>query len=172
MAIGWEPPEDGGARTRDGSDRVGRRLLLFASWLSFAPGIYSVIAPFALLLPSHAFDPDWPPHARFHVTWGAGKLLAIGINQLILSHFGLRRGLRWSWFALASNLTFGGLVVIPASRFHHGSLAPAHSPDRSTKLGALTLLLGFLGLAISAGPLFGRHSRPDGGSPRPGPLRR
>ncbi len=158
--------------TSAGSSRDAERRLRLASWLCMAPGLFSVIAPFALLLPSHSFDPDWPDHARFHVTWGAGKLLAVGLNLFLLSTFGLRRGLRWSWFALASNLTFGGLVVIPASRFHHGPLAPAHSHDRSTKLGALTLLLGLLGLAISAGPLFGRHSRPDGGSPRPGPLRR
>jgi hypothetical protein len=161
MAIERNPREAGRASIGFPSDRAGRQLLSIGAWLSCAPGIYAIVAPFALLLPSHAFDPNWPPHARFHVTWGAGKLLAIGINQFILSRFGLRRGLSWSWFALAVNLIFGGLVVIPASRFHHGPLAPARRHDRSTQLGALTLLLGLLGLAISAGPLLKRHDREE-----------
>jgi hypothetical protein len=67
-----------------------------ASWLFTIAGVYMCVAPFALLLRSHAFDKSWPAHARFHVTWAAGKLLALGIGEILLARFPLLAGERWS----------------------------------------------------------------------------
>lgn len=132
--------------------------LALASWLLALPGVYAAIAPFNSLIPDHAFDQSWSPHARFHVTWAAGKLFALGINQIILALIPLRDRQQWSWFALASNLIFGGLIVPVAVRVQIGPLRPLHTHDRATRLQFLGWLSSILGLALAFGPVF-RESR-------------
>ncbi len=125
------------------------RRLSAGSWLCIPFALYAILAPFLLLLPSHAFDKSWPDHARFHLLWASGKLFAIGTNQYLLVRYGLRSGKPWVWYALASNLIFGGMTIVPASRIAHGPIPPFQSHDRSTKLAVFVFLSGIVGLALS-----------------------
>ena len=101
------------------------RRLRWASWVFLAVTVYGVIAPFADLIPKHAMDGSWPAHARFHVTWAAGKLLALALLTALIAWFPFRRGERWSWFALLiiAVLGIGGLVAASA---WHMSGPPLH----------------------------------------------
>ena len=134
---------------------MNQNRLRIAALMSMPAALLALVAPLTELLPSHAFDKSWPVHARYHLTWAAGKLFALGVNQLLLIIFPFRAGQRWSWFALASNLLFGGLIIIPASRIQHGSIPPFEKHDRITKFSVLCVLLAILGLVISYGPIVG-----------------
>jgi len=127
---------------------------VIAQWLSVPPALCALLLPFTHLIPSHAFDKSWPDHARYHLTWAAAKLFALGINQLFLIAFPLRGKEQWCWFAMASNLIFGGLSILVASHIQHGPIPPFQHHDRSTKFVAICMLSGILGLALSFGPLF------------------
>lgn len=144
---------------------MSNRRLRVASWLCIPSAIYAMVAPFALLLPSHAFDKTWPPHARFHLFWASGKMFALGITQFFLARSGLPSGKRWTWYALASNLLFGGLSIIPASRIAHGPIAPFRSHDRTTKLAIVALLSTVLGLLIAIPAIFRHSESQDGDTP-------
>ena len=134
---------------------IDKRLTV-ASWLCLPSAVYALVAPFALLLPSHAFDKTWPPHARFHLFWASGKLFALGTTQFFLARFGLPSGERWTWYALVSGLLFGGLSIIPASRIAHGPIAPMHSHDRSTNLAAFAMISAVVGLTLAFPAIFRR----------------
>lgn len=137
---------------------MSHRRLLVASWLCIPMAVYGMVAPFALLLPSHVFDKTWPPHARFHVVWASGKLFSLGTGQLLMALFGLPTGKPWAWYAMLSNLLFGALSVIPASRMFHGPIAPFGSHDRSTKLALVAVLSTVLGLALAMPSVFRQRS--------------
>jgi len=128
--------------------------MTLAVWLSFPLAICGLVVPWAMILPSHAFDKSWPAHARFHATWGAAKLFALGVTQLMIIIFPFSRGERWSWFALATIVLFGGVSIYPASRLQHGPVVPFSHHDRSTRLIVLCLLAGMLGLGLSVYPMF------------------
>ena len=137
-----------------------------AAWLCGLPGLYGVIAPFAMLMPNHGFDKSWPSHARFHITWASGKLFALGINQMLLAWIPLRRRQGWSWFALASNYVFGGLAVPFASRLQLGPLHPLRTHDGPTKLAVAGMIASLCGLALAFTPVFGPDSTPAEKQPR------
>ena len=109
-----------GPRPRRSIDMRQRRsdvLLTLAACLLTPVGVCALVTPVTHLLPSHSRDRTWPAHARFHLTWAAGKLFALGCSILALAWVPLRRGERWAWWATFANLAFGGAAVIPASRF-------------------------------------------------------
>jgi hypothetical protein len=135
-----------------GNKFVANRVMV-ASWLFTMAGVYMCVAPFTLLLPSHAFDRRWPAHARFHLTWAAGKLLALGIGEILLARYPLRAGEKWSWFGLASNTLFCGGSMILASRVQHGPIAPLWRHDRSTLLGTACLVGTIVGLLLTWWPV-------------------
>jgi len=76
-------------------------------------------AQFTILLPSHAFDKSWPVHARFYLTWAAGKLLGLGIGELLLVHFPLRAG------DLAPRLQGKRIIGLGRDKLTDGPRAPA-----------------------------------------------
>ncbi|QIQ85657.1 DUF6640 family protein [Erythrobacter sp.] len=56
------------------------RLLLTATALGFG------LAPFVTdLSMSHAFNPDWPAHARFHTVWLVLVLAALALVMLVMT---------------------------------------------------------------------------------------
>jgi hypothetical protein len=124
-------------------------------------GLISIWSAFFQLLPDHASDKSWPHHARFHVSWAAGKLCALGINQIILALIPFRTGHKWSWFALASNFVFGGLAIVPSSLIHMGPLGPFRLHDNSTKMVLFSWMATIVGLAIGGRELF----QPQGVNP-------
>jgi len=154
------PVDNGKLHQLQEENTMTSKRLTLAAWLSVPAALYAIVAPFAQLLPSHAFDKSWPAHARFHLTWAAGKLLAIGISSLLLIVFPLRAGQRWGWFALASNLLFGGMSILPASRLQHGPIPPLDKHDHSTQVVALCMLSGILGLALAFRPCFSQKNIP------------
>jgi len=107
-----------------------------------------------MLIPEHAFDKSWTSHQRYHITWAAGKLLALGINQVLLARIPLRRGETWSWFGLTANFLFGGLSILVASRLQVGPLRPFRTHDRPTQIAFLAMISTALGHAIAYEPLF------------------
>ena len=137
----------------DQEQRIPAQLHL-ASWLCALPGAYAIIAPFTLLIPEHAFDKSWTPHQRYHITWAAGKLLALGINQVLLAIIPLRRRQRWCWFALTANFLLGGLSILVASRLQVGPIPPLRTHDRATRLAFASMISTAIGLALAFAPLF------------------
>ena len=128
--------------------------LAVGTWLCIPMSLYAMVAPFAFLLPSHAFEKTWPDHARFHLMWAAGKLFALGTGQLLLALFGLRSGQRWVWCAMLSNIVFGGLSMLVASRIAHGPVVSFKAHDRSTKFAVITFVAAFIGLALAFPTVF------------------
>ena len=149
-----------GATLRQEVVMTDRRLVV-ASWLCIPMAVYAMVAPFAILLPSHAFDKTWPPHAKFHLFWASGKLLALGTGQLFLALFGLPSGKRWTWYAMVSNILFGGLSMIPASYIAHGPIPPFQLHDRSTKLVVITFLSAAIGLMFAMPSVFRSSTHRD-----------
>ena len=128
-------------------------LLTLAACLLTPVGVCALVTPVTHLLPSHARDRTWPAHARFHLTWAAGKLFALGCSILALAWVPLRRGERWAWWATFANLAFGGAAVIPASRFQHGPIASWKDHDRSTRFMGIALASALSGLILAGATL-------------------
>ncbi|HLY25733.1 MAG TPA: hypothetical protein VKQ72_05295, partial [Aggregatilineales bacterium] len=89
------------------------------------------------------------------------KLFALGTGQLLLALFGLPSGKRWTWYAMVSNVLFGGFSMIPASRLAHGPISPFRSHDRSTKLGVITSLSAVIGLILAIPSVFRSSTPPE-----------
>jgi hypothetical protein len=132
---------------------VDAYLMTLSVWLMIPLALCGLLVPFLLIIPNHAFDRSWPMHARFHVIWGASKLLALGITQSLLIVFPYSRGEPWSWFALASNTLLGGMSIGVASRIAQGPVPPWSEHDRSTHLMIICLLLSALGLILGVDPV-------------------
>ena len=76
--------------------------------------------------PSHAFNPDWPGHARVHLVWLLGFMFFSGLANLYLIWFRRPRDVRDLWLSIAwqaCNLggfwiayllasSYGGLIVV------------------------------------------------------------
>jgi hypothetical protein len=129
-------------------------VMALSKWLLMPLALCGLLVPPLLIIPNHAFDTSWPMHARFHVIWGAAKLFALGITQSLLILFPYSRGEPWSWFALASNLVFGGMSIGLASRVAQGPVPPWRDHDRSTHLMIICLVLSALGLTLGVEPVF------------------
>jgi len=61
----------------------------------------------------HLFGDGWPDHANFHMLMGLGGLLAAYGLVLALAWGPLRRGERWSWYAVAYTvlMVHGGQLI-------------------------------------------------------------
>lgn len=59
------------------SVKIARISLLIAA-------VILAIAPlFPDLSPSHVFNEDWPPHARFHMVWLLGLMTSLGLVTMV-----------------------------------------------------------------------------------------
>jgi hypothetical protein len=61
----------------------------------------------------HFLKSPWPPHVMFHLFMGLGGLLACYGLIMFLAWGPLRRGDRWSWFAIAyaAAVVHGGQLI-------------------------------------------------------------
>lgn len=80
--------------------------------------LFTILPIFAAVVESracigHLFRDDWSDHAMFHMFMGLGGLLAAYGLILFLAWGPLRRGERWSWFAIAyaATIVHGGQLV-------------------------------------------------------------
>jgi len=81
------------------------RLLITAAALGFG------LAPFLFdLSVSHAFNPDWPPHARFHTAWLVGVLAAVAAITLVMTWRGRPAEARGN---LSVALALGWAAIVP-----------------------------------------------------------
>ena len=80
--------------------------------LLFTAVIYGVVPPIVDWSPTHAFHPDWPPHARFHMVWllGTNSTLALIVVFLVLKPAG-DRILQLRIASLLGVAAFAGFVV-------------------------------------------------------------
>lgn len=122
---------------------VRNRRLVVASWIFLAASVYGVIAPFADLIPKHALDAGWPAHARFHVTWAAGKLLALALLTALIAWYPFRRGEPWSWFALAIVTVFGLGSLVAGSLWHMSGPPPHLYAIAALSVAAMLAALGY-----------------------------
>lgn len=124
--------------------------------ISIATAIYGFIPPFVDLGKTHATNPLWVSHARFHVVW-----------QVIITFFLAIMGLYLLWFSgtvqsFSVNLAFlfglivlgGFLLNVPARHYYKGTLSdPNGVPPIFGKvdanlfgftLGFVLLILGYI----------------------------
>mgnify|MGYP000550627168 CR=1 FL=1 len=101
--------------------------------------------PLPEMLSGHSFLEDWPSHAKFHVIWGSGTLLALSLIVMIVSWFGLRKGEKSAWFVTLIFTVGAQWTVIPARSLYHG-------PDWGMVIvGSMVPLVA---LILSAKPVF------------------
>jgi hypothetical protein len=91
------------------------------SKLNIASWIFVVMASLLAIqgvidgLPMHGFDHSWPDHARFHITWATASKVGFCLTVAIIALIPLRKGERWSWWALVVFTIFGNLSLVPAA---------------------------------------------------------
>ena len=52
--------------------------------ITIATLVYGVIPVLVDISETHAFHPDWPPHARFHMVWLLGTNSTLAVLTLYL----------------------------------------------------------------------------------------
>lgn len=113
---------------------------------------YGLIPPLADLNRSHALNPDWPPHARFHITAQVlTSSLAATLALGLLWWPGLDARLGPSLAALVSATVIGGFFAAAlASRFVRGAVA-APGAARLGGLDGNVINFGVSGVLLAAG---------------------
>lgn len=119
------------------------RLLLTATALGFG------LAPFVFdLSNSHAFNPDWPPHARFHSVWLVLVLAALALVMLVVTWRGkpaeardnLPVAVALGWVAIAPF----GLAAIAMPSYGGALAGPSH------EIGVFGINSNLLGFGVAA----------------------
>jgi uncharacterized membrane protein len=74
--------------------------------------VYGVIPQFVDFTETHAFHPQWPPHARFHMVWllGTNSTLALLVAWLVLGRAASGREARLRLASLLGVAAFAGFV--------------------------------------------------------------
>jgi hypothetical protein len=90
--------------------------------------------------PSHATNPQWTPHARFHVVWQVLSHCGVGLIALVLIWTAGPATRLWLAVALAAAMFFASMFAIP--RFG-GSLADQNGvpPLGTVHLGGRAVVL-------------------------------
>ncbi|WP_100640653.1 DUF6640 family protein [Alteromonas facilis] len=83
-----------------------RTQLLSKCLISFGVLFYVVVIPVLEWNQTHVFNPDWPPHARFHEVWQLFTHIALGLMALWLAW--LRGQIKLA--ALISCCVMGGVI--------------------------------------------------------------
>src|SRR5512135_2617849 len=86
---------------------------------------YSLVPALADLNKTHATNPDWVGHARFHVVWQVASYLPLGVVGLLLVWWGnasLGEQALWAAVALAVCLYGGFFTAMATMARYDGTL--------------------------------------------------
>ena len=120
------------------SDNLIARVLLTVVTLG-----YSVVPAFADFNKTHATNPLWTPHARFHVVWQVSSYCGVGLIALVLIWSAGPVGKLWLAVALAAAM-YGGFFATVFARPHFGgTLADTNGvpPLGTVNLGGRRIVL-------------------------------
>lgn len=120
------------------TDHLVARVLLTLNTLGYSLG--PAIADFNR---THATNPSWTPHARFHVVWQVLSYLGIGLISLWLIWTAGPVAKLWLAVALAAAMYAGFFATVFAMPRFGGSVADANGvpPLATVKLGGTPLKL-------------------------------
>ena len=141
-----------GTPVRETGTRVRTAVAFLFVIVAIALGVQ--VVPHAIT--EHAQNASWPTHARYHVWWFAGLLLAVLSVSAFTAWWPFRRGDRWAWFVLLLNTVFGFGLAAPAGLMFGGGPPPA--------LPFVVTGLMLVGLAVTWPAIFRRSA---GSDPKP-----
>jgi hypothetical protein len=104
---------------------------------------YSVVPAFADFNKTHATNPLWTPHARFHVVWQVSSYCGIALIALFLIWTAGPAAKLWLAVGLAAAIYAGFFVTVFAMPRFGGTLADTNGvpPLGTVKLGGRPVLL-------------------------------
>ena len=104
--------------------KLGGSLGISRILITIATLVYGVIPLLVDLSDTHAFHPDWPAHARFHMVWLLGTNSALAILALYLMWVSnLEGAIRVRIAGIIGLCVFGGFVISTLTRkFYGGAL--------------------------------------------------
>ena len=99
----------------EGSLGISRILITIATL------VYGVIPLLVDISETHAFHPDWPPHARFHMVWLLGTNSTLAVLALYLMWMSKLEGaVRVRIAGLIGLSVFGGFIISTLTRKLYG----------------------------------------------------
>ena len=120
--------------------------------ITIATLVYGVIPVLVDISETHAFHPDWPPHARFHMVWLLGTNSALAVLALYLMWMSRMDGaIRVQLAGLIGFCVYGGFIISTVTRkFYGGALVdPVGGVPPIMGMDAnLLIFLPMLGLAL------------------------
>ncbi len=97
------------------------KLLLAQVLLTLTTLGFSAVPALADFNPTHATNPFWTPHARFHVVWQVSSYLGIGAISLLLIWWPGPLAIERLWLALAVSVAvYGGFYAALFSKALYG----------------------------------------------------
>lgn len=117
--------------------------------LSFSVVLYALLIPYLEVNASHVFNPNWPPHARFHEVWQLYSNCMIGL--LALWFIWAKAEVKMAGL-LGMMVWVGILLAYITSPLYGGSI---HSENLNATLLGLAPAgwVALIGLSISIAPL-------------------
>jgi hypothetical protein len=131
---------------------IQNQLLLGKIMMSLASVMYGFIPPFVDFNFTHATNPSWPGHARFHLVW-----------QVLIMFFTAILSLYLIWFkedSLAIAFILGIIILgsfflnILSMQFYKGTLADKNGIQKTANLDSNFLIFIFEIIILSAGYYF------------------
>jgi uncharacterized membrane protein len=116
----------------------GNRSRIVSVLLLVTAVVYGIIPPLVDFTETHAFHPQWPPHARFHMVWllGTNSALAAIVAWLVLKRDPQGRVARLRMASLLGVAAFAGFVFATLLQSAYGGAL--HDPA-----GGVPPLLGY-----------------------------
>ncbi len=120
--------------------------------ITIATLVYGVIPLLVDISDTHAFHPDWPPHARFHMVWLLGTNSTLAVLALYLMWISrIDNAIRIRLAGLIGLCVYGGFVISTLTRsFYGGSLVDPSGgvPPVMGMDASLLVFLPMLGLVL------------------------
>ena len=133
--------------------------------ITIATLVYGVIPLLVDISETHAFHPDWPPHARFHLVWLLGTNSTLAVLALYLMWISnIDNKIRIRIAGLIGLCVYGGFIISTLTRNLYGGALVDPSggvpPIMGTDANLLVFLL-MLGLVVLGLWFLNRPTQPD-----------